>query len=278
MAEKIDARVLLSGDRYQHGWVERGAALRLLEEEAGLVPADVKEIKRQSGEYKEAVRALAEGEVSLGLTGSTISAGCKRFHRRPLQTDGGRLCGGGAEGKTALVVSPTHFEAGRITAEIRRTLKEQGDSVAMNTVFAFFRMLILPKRSEETRSVTRRRCAAFHQNAKGFTRGERVNVAADSELPLDQASRFQVFHVSTLSLAPGDSCGSPTTATRPTASTIWKWPAISHVSEFDQDGNIVLDNGWTIGKDLGFLDSWLRDQLACHHRPYGRPSPRRSGE
>ena len=36
LADGLDARVLLSGDRRQHGSVERGAALRLLEEEAGL--------------------------------------------------------------------------------------------------------------------------------------------------------------------------------------------------------------------------------------------------
>ena len=62
LAERLDARVLLSGDRRQHGSVERGAALRLLEEEAGLVPAEVKDIQRQSGDYKAAVKALSEGQ------------------------------------------------------------------------------------------------------------------------------------------------------------------------------------------------------------------------
>ncbi len=59
LAERLDARVLLSGDRRQHGSVERGAALRLLEEEAGLVPAEVKDIQRQAGAYKAAVPATA---------------------------------------------------------------------------------------------------------------------------------------------------------------------------------------------------------------------------
>ena len=57
LAEKLDARVILSGDRRQHGSVERGAALRLLEEEAGLVPAEIKDIQRQKGDYKQAVSA-----------------------------------------------------------------------------------------------------------------------------------------------------------------------------------------------------------------------------
>jgi conjugative relaxase-like TrwC/TraI family protein len=42
LADKLDARVVLSGDRHQHGSVERGAALRLLETEAGLVPAEMR--------------------------------------------------------------------------------------------------------------------------------------------------------------------------------------------------------------------------------------------
>jgi ATP-dependent exoDNAse (exonuclease V) alpha subunit len=36
LADKLDCRVILAGDRYQHGSVEAGAALRLLEEQAGL--------------------------------------------------------------------------------------------------------------------------------------------------------------------------------------------------------------------------------------------------
>ncbi len=69
LAERIDARVLLTGDRKQHGSVERGSTLRLLEEEAGLVPATVKEIQRQRGAYKEVVKLLSEGDVVAGLEG-----------------------------------------------------------------------------------------------------------------------------------------------------------------------------------------------------------------
>ena len=78
LAERLDARVLLSGDRRQHGSVERGTALQLLEEEAGLVPAEVKEIQRQKGDYKEAVHALAKGGPAKDFSGSTIWAGSAR--------------------------------------------------------------------------------------------------------------------------------------------------------------------------------------------------------
>jgi len=45
----VGLRVILVGDRKQHGAVERSGALRLLETKAGLPVAEVTEIKRQSG-------------------------------------------------------------------------------------------------------------------------------------------------------------------------------------------------------------------------------------
>lgn len=63
LAKRVNARVLLSGDRYQHGSVERGSALRLLEEEAGITAAEVSEIQRQSGKYKLAVQAISQGRI-----------------------------------------------------------------------------------------------------------------------------------------------------------------------------------------------------------------------
>ncbi len=111
LASKLDARVILSGDRRQHGSVERGAALRLLEEQAGLVPAEIRDIQRQKGEYKQAVQALSEGRTEAGFR-QLDKLGW--VHEVP-QTERYRVL---AEdyvasvqaGKSALVVSPTHLE------------------------------------------------------------------------------------------------------------------------------------------------------------------------
>ena len=67
LADTLDARIVLSGDKRQHGAVERGAALRLLEDEAGLKPAEIKEIQRQKTKYKAAVKDLSEGKVRQGF-------------------------------------------------------------------------------------------------------------------------------------------------------------------------------------------------------------------
>ena len=66
LAGRLDARVLLSGDRRQHGSVEHGAALRLSKTRP--VPSRRnREIQRQKGEYKQAVQSLSEGRVEEGF-------------------------------------------------------------------------------------------------------------------------------------------------------------------------------------------------------------------
>ena len=257
VAEKVDARVLLSGDKYQHGSVERGAALRLLEEEAGLTPAHVKEIKRQSGEYKQAVRALAEGHAALGFKRLDDLGWVQEIPQedryKQMAAD---YVAAIEENKTALVIAPTHFEGDRITAEIRRTLKEQGELGLDERSIRVLQNANLTE-AERGDSVSYAPGAGdvlvFHQNARGFSRGERVNVTGEGELPLDQASRFQVFRESTLRLAPGDRVRITHNGRTADGKHDLRNGAIYNVREFDQDGNIVLDNGWTVGKNWGFL-------------------------
>jgi conjugative relaxase-like TrwC/TraI family protein len=269
IADRLDARVLLSGDRYQHGSVERGAALRLLEEEAGLTPANVKEIQRQSGTYKEAVRALAEGNAAVGF---------KRLddlgwvHELPEDDRHKRMAAdyveAVAEGKTALVVSPTHFEGDKITAEIRQTLKERGDLGRDERSFRVLHNVNLTEAERgDTVNFAPGDVLIFHQNAKGHNRGERVNATGVDKLPLDQAARFQVFHRENIMLAPGDRVRITHNGKTADGKHDLRNGAIYNVKTFDQDGNIVLGNGWTVGKDWGFL---AHGYVTTSHSSQGR--------
>src|SRR5262249_40249468 len=58
LCERLHCRAIIVGDKNQHGAVERPGALRLLETEAGLPVAEVTEIQRQKGTYKEIVERL----------------------------------------------------------------------------------------------------------------------------------------------------------------------------------------------------------------------------
>ncbi|HYH69318.1 MAG TPA: MobF family relaxase, partial [Urbifossiella sp.] len=66
VAKEQNARILLLGDRRQHKSPVRGDVLSLLEDK-GVPVAEVGEIKRQSGEYRKAVEALAAGQVTKGF-------------------------------------------------------------------------------------------------------------------------------------------------------------------------------------------------------------------
>ena len=58
VAKQAKARVLLVGDTAQHSSVPRGDALRILETQSGLKPAELQHILRQRGEYQKAIEAL----------------------------------------------------------------------------------------------------------------------------------------------------------------------------------------------------------------------------
>lgn len=254
VAGKHHARVVLSGDRRQHGSVERGAALRLLEDEAGLKPAEIKEIQRQKDQYKQAVKALSEGDVADGFQRLDALGWIREC---PPEDPYRELATGYVESlkarKSALVISPTHAEADAITAAIRHRLREQ--KLLGSEVREYAQLvpanLTLGQRLDPT-SYLPGDVLVFHQNAKGHTRGQRLVVGRDP-LPLDQAARFTVFHQRTLGLSVGDRIR----ITRNGNTTVGEHRLdngdVFTVKGFAPDGELILDNGWQLPKDYGHL-------------------------
>lgn len=254
LAHRMDARVLLTGDKRQHGSVERGAVLRLLEEEAGVKPAEVKEIQRQRDRYKKAVEALAEGRTGEGfdrldeLGWIREVAGEERY--RLLACD---YVDAVAHGKTALCISPTHVEGARIGAEIRRLLTER-KLLGRNgrRVLKLENAQLTTAERGDALNYAAGDVLQFHQNANGYRRGQRVPVNGQP-LPLAQAERFSLFHASSLELASGDAVRITHNGFTLDGRHRLNNGALYRVSGFDELGNIVLDNGWTIAKDFGHL-------------------------
>ena len=84
------------------------------------MPAEIKDIQRQKGDYKEAVQALADGRTEEGFR----QLDALGWVREVADDDRCRVLASDyvatvAAGKSALVVSPTHREGERITADIR---------------------------------------------------------------------------------------------------------------------------------------------------------------
>lgn len=119
IANRINARVILQGDKRQHGAVERGGVMKLLEETAGLPVAELKDIRRQSGSYKKAVELLSKGEMSKG-----VDALGDWVKKDGLVDD---YLKAREQGKSVLIVTPTHSEAKTITDDIRSRLNLEGE-------------------------------------------------------------------------------------------------------------------------------------------------------
>jgi ATP-dependent exoDNAse (exonuclease V) alpha subunit len=172
------------------------------------------------------------------------------------------------EGRTALVVSPTHAEGARITAEIRHALQESGAIGSDARHFA----VLQPKGLTEAERGDQVNYQAgdvlvFHQNATGHTRGDRIAVDNERTLPFELANRFELFHSGELELAPGDwvritrNGATADKKHRLDNGTLYK------VREFDAGGNIVLDNGWTVDKEFGHL---AHGYVVTSHASQGR--------
>jgi len=254
LAGRMNARVVLSGDRRQHGSVERGAPLRLLETEAGVVPAEIREIQRQRGEYKRAVHALSEGRVedamrqldSVGWIREVPDA--QRY--RALAAD---YLDATARGESALVVSPTHAEGELITAEIRTALRKSARlHGAERTIEALQPLHWTEAERGDAASYEPGDVLVFHQNAPGFRKGQRVAVEDLDAVPVDQAARFQVYRSREIQFAAGDRVRI-TRNGRTADGHALSNGAVFTVKSVGRRGDVVLANGWKIDRSFGHL-------------------------
>jgi conjugative relaxase-like TrwC/TraI family protein len=271
LAEKQDCRVILSGDTTQHTSVERGDALRLLETYAGLKAAQLTEIRRQKSEqYRDAIRDLAKGDGRRGFEKLDQMGAIKELPEdrryKQLATD---YADAGSKRKTALVVSPTHAEGERVTAEIREELKKRGK---LGTDERKLTRLINQQWTEAQRSNPQSYHSGlivqFHQNAPSFARGQKLTVSSvghdnhvyaqdehgrQHALPLGQSSRFQVYETQTLPLVPGDKIRITQNGFTGDGKHRLNNGAVYQVKGFTKSGDLKLTNGWVIDKNYGNL-------------------------
>lgn len=254
LAKKLDARVLFCGDKRQHGSVARGAALRLLETEAGLVPAEIKEIMRQKGVYKEAITALSEGRTEEGFQALDKLGWIREL---PVDERDTSLAADYIStiraGKSALVVCPTHAGGARVTAEIRSQLKRRGMLEKEERPFTSFKSLSFTQAERgDAVSYLPGHVLEFNQNAKGYKKGQRV-VAGRGELPLQHADRFEAYQSRQIQLAKGDLIKITKNGATLDRKHKLNNGTVYTIKDFDEQGNILLANGWTISKDFGHL-------------------------
>lgn len=128
VAQKLDARVVLSGDTKQHSPVGRGNPSLLLEQHV-LKPKQVTKIFRQEdAPYRQAVEHLAKHEIAEGFT---LLRDQKRVHELPSGSVHRQLANDYADAllaykpKQLLVTAATHAERRTVTDVLRETLKDR---------------------------------------------------------------------------------------------------------------------------------------------------------
>jgi len=215
-------RVILSGDYTQHASVEAGDAFRLLEQEAGVRLARLTETRRQTEPgYRKAVEAIAEGTGksaqkgfdALDKMGCVIEATGEERHKL-LVND---YLTSFEEGKSALIIAPTHAEGQKLTEQLRSVLKERG-AIGKERKFTARRSTgWTDAQKGDIRNYEPGMVVEFHQNAKGFTRGDKAVIAEGetglvlqkqdgtrAELPLDKSDRYEVYRTRDITIGRGD--------------------------------------------------------------------------
>ncbi|MGP1308587.1 MAG: MobF family relaxase [Phycisphaerales bacterium] len=233
LAEQHDARVVVCGDARQHRPVEAGDALRVLESHGGIAPVELTTIRRQRGMYKEAVAAIADGNLDKGLDrleklNAFVEIDDSAMRDRAAAQD---YLTALVNGKTAMIVSPTHAEGERVARAVREAQRESGMLRGEDRDFVRLRDLNWSEAQRADPAMYGRDeggdapalVAHFHQGAKGVVAGDRCEILGtraredgslavfgrtprrvEVELPVEHADRFQVFAQEKISLAAGD--------------------------------------------------------------------------
>lgn len=271
VAARQNARVVLMGDEGQHGSVPRGDAFRLLQTHAGLPAAEVRGIRRQTGDYRRAVEALSAGDVEKGIdlldrAGAVREVAGEWRHAR-LASD---YLDAVRAGETALVVAPTHVEGRGVTTLIREYLRQDKLIGGRDRVFE---QLVSHGLTEAQRADATNYAAGdvvrFHQNARGgFRTGERVRILGPSDegrvlverkpgetlaLPLSEARHFDLYERREIKLTAGDRVRITRNGTTADGRSRLLNGTLQTVAGFDSHGHVVLENGQVVGRDFGHL-------------------------
>ncbi len=275
IAGQQNARLLLTGDIRQHRSVAAGDALRILQQEGGIKTAQISEIQRQRSNllYKQAVALAAQGKTDAALLqldrmGNVVEIEEGRHRLTMLVTDYSDAL---KQGKTALIVSPTHIEGKDVTETLRQKLKYDGLLAKKEQSFLQLKNTHWTKENKADAEHYRREdlIVEFHQNATGHVKGERwhsmktPSASAHSiqarspegelqSINLKESARFSVYQREEIKLAAGDKIrltkgGKTREGVRVNNGDIFT------INGFTRQGHIKLHTGKTLDKAFGHL-------------------------
>jgi conjugative relaxase-like TrwC/TraI family protein len=273
LAEGYDTRFVLTGDAQQHRGVPRGSVIHLLQEHAGLEPVRLSKIRRQRDvHHREAVEELSEGLTDAGLARldkhgfvREIADAGERY--RTLAREFADML---AAGDTALLLSPTHAEGRAAYAAVREELKRRESlGVEDHALRRYESKGLTEAQKQDAVQYQAGDMVQWHEFAPGFRKGEQVTVLRREEnevrvakadgkvktLPLEYAERFELYRTGSLAVAEGERLrvtrnGSAATPDG-TQHRLNNGDLVT--VRFTEDGDLVDQRGWIIGKEYGHL-------------------------
>ena len=99
----------------------------------------------------------------------------------------------------------------------------------------------------------------FHENAPGHKKGSRLVVADGDKPPVQYAERFEVYRPAELALAVRDRIRVTVNGWTKDGKHRLSNGALFTVQGFTRQGDVIVDNGWVIGRDFGHLTTAMRD-------------------
>ena len=276
IAKEQKARIILSGDTKQHNSVQRGDALRTIQEQGGIKPITVSKIQRQkNSEYKEAVNLLSKGGVEKGFKkletiGSIHEITDSKERVKAIANDYYKSAYTKEKqpAKDVLVIAPTHAEGEVVTQHIRHLLKEKEIISKDDKEFKVLKNLQFTEaEKQKPENYNQGSVIVFHQNIKGVIAGSRLEVmgsegkkllARDSkgipfDIPVSEHQNFSVFEVRNLQVTKGDKIRITANGKTKDGKHLFNGTTYN-IHGFDKEGNIKLSNGSTITKDFGHFN------------------------
>ena len=273
IAEQMNARIILSGDKQQHKAVSRGEPLRLLESQAGIKPHEITKVRRQQGEfqdqYREAVSKLSDGNA---VEGFDMLNALGFVHELADDERYERLASDYVDnidaGKKTLVIAPTHAEREIVTDAIRDELKNRGHITGEDhTVDILKSKRLTEAERSDPFNYSENDVVEFVKRSKGgFKAGDRMHVvstkngrvfAATSdglqEVPIDSPNTFDVYRWQSTKLAAGDTIR----VTKRNRNKNLYNGTLAKLKGFDEAGNLKLGNGQTLSADWGHIDNGI---------------------
>ena len=159
----------------------------------------------------------------------------------------------GGEGKTALVVTPTHAEAARVTEAVRSALKAKNKLGTEHDLAVWVPTHLTDPQKADAANIETGNMLQFHQNVPGHKNGSRLVVADGAKLPLQFANRFEVYRPARLSMAKGDRIRITANGWTKEGKHKLNNGDLYTIKGWTKQGDLVLNNSWVISKEFGHI-------------------------